>query len=160
MMAHKTTWRMQLLVAVVFISCMAVFVREYLTSERMRTLRREVWAVHSVAKSLSITTQDGSAYYLPAQHGVVMCDGHAVTCSLTKSDFVWSFREDSDEPTVLKTAANDRWHFFACSGRTTPNGERVFVGPAPLYGVIVNENEVDWTTHEIPRSVIEDSGRI
>ena len=76
------------------ILCIVWFATKYFESERIRLIRREVWTVHFVAKSLARRVADGSLE-LASQSGKVLCDDVPVPCTFTQSDFVWDFRTQS-----------------------------------------------------------------
>jgi len=135
------------------VGCAGWFLNEYVASEQRRRIKREVLAVHYVAKSHSRPSATG-ILVLPRQSDTVLESGVPIRCSSTKSDFVWTFAPDSDVGISLRIDDVHNVRFFAVSRETTADGERIFIIQAPLYGVILRDEEVDWKSRTIARGKI------
>lgn len=153
MFPYRFSFGSRLAVMTCVILCIVWFATKYFESERIRLIRREVWTVHFVAKSLARRVADGGLE-LASQSGKVLCDDVPVPCTFTQSDFVWDFPRKAESDVRLALEETHSVLFFAHSREVTSDGERIFIIQSPLYGVILHDHDVDWDTHTIDRQMI------
>jgi uncharacterized membrane protein len=107
---------------------------------------QEMIRSNNLAEERNSGTLDASVYLKPIRGPIVDPSGRATL----PVDFAWSVPPPSGGPVpvsgsvLLATAAVKAAPFFACSAKSLAGTRRVFVFPAPVNAVLVDDEDVSW----------------